>query len=78
MAVVDDVGLLMELQSYAVATQVADNAIVILVRMLLYGMTDVTDKAVGLSSLGSNLKALLSDPYELFFLGCGLANDEHA
>ena len=78
MTVVDNIRFLMEFQSHTMATEVAHNAVMVFVGMLLYGMANITDKAEGLGSLGANLETLLGNPYELFLLWCCLANDEHA
>ena len=72
------VGLLVELQSNAMTTEVAHDAIVILVGVLLYGVTDVAHEAVRLSCLHTNLQTFLSHTHQLLLLGCCLADDEHA
>ena len=60
------------------SAQVAYNAVVVFLHMLLYGVSYVAHETVWLGSLGSNLKAFLSHPYELFFLWCCLSYDEHS
>ena len=77
MSVVNDVWLFVEFQSYAMSAEVAYNAIVIFLGMLLDGMTDVANKAEWLSSLGTNIQAFLSHTHQLFLLRSGFADDKH-
>ena len=77
MSVVNDVWLFVEFQSYAMSAEVAHNAIVIFLGMLLDGMADVANKAEWLSRLGTKLHAFLSHTPLLFLLRSGFADDKH-
>ena len=73
------IGLFVHGQAYAMTAQIAHNAIMILLGMLLNGMPDIADKAIRLGCLGTNLQTLLGHSHQLFFLRCRLSpDDEHA
>ena len=76
-AVVVDLGLLVELQANAVTCQVLHDAIAIFLAMLFDGMTDVAHKAPRLGGLHAYLQTLLGHTHQLLILGCRLANDKH-
>ena len=79
MAVVEYLGLLVHLQSYTMAAEVAYYAIAMLLGMLLDGVADVSGKAVGLGCCCAYLQALFGHADQLLLFGCGLAaDDEHA
>ena len=79
MAIVEYLGLLVHLQSYTMAAEVAYYAIAMLLGMLLDGVADVSGKAVGFGCCCANLQALFGHADQLLLFGCGLAaDDEHA
>mgnify|MGYP007132504553 FL=1 len=79
MAVVEYLGLLVHLQSYTMAAEVAHYAIAMLFGMLLDGVADVSGKAVGFGCCCANLQALFGHADQLLLFRCGLAaDDEHA
>ena len=78
MAVVVDLRIFVEGVADAVTGQVADNAVAVLLTVLLDGVANVADEAEGLGGLHAYLQALLGHTHQLFLLGCGLADDEHA
>ena len=77
--VVCNLGFFVELESYAVATKVAYHSVMMFLRVLLYGMADVADKAIRLCRcFCANLQTLFCDTHELFFFWRCLAHDEHS
>jgi len=78
MAVVVDLGVFVEGVADAVTGQVADNAVAVLLTVLLDSVAYVADEAEGLGGLHAYLQALLGHTHQLFLLGCGLTDDEHA
>ena len=70
--------LLMELQSYAVSAEVADDAVMVFVGVLLDGVSYVAHEAIGLGCLHANLQTFLCHTHQLLLLWSGLADDEHA
>ena len=70
--------LFMELQTHSMPAQVANHTVMVLIRVLRNGVSDVANKAIGLGCLCTNLQTFLCNAHQLFLFRCRFADDKHA
>ena len=67
----------MKLQSDPMTTKVANNSVMIFIRVFFYRMTYISNKRIWLCSFHTYFKTFLCHTHKLFFLGCCLTDNEH-